>query len=91
MRSLARRGNRRRVCGCDKTIVMATYLYETIPQKKGVKPRSFELVQKMTDAALTHDPKTGEPVRRIILGGSGPVTRGTSILSMNNPRKGRRR
>lgn len=68
---------------------MATYVYETIPQKKGQKPRRFELVQKMTEPALTHDPTTGEPVRRVIIGGSGPVTRGTSILSMNNPRKGR--
>ena len=69
---------------------MATYVYETVPQKKGAKPRRFELVQKMTDAALTHDPKTGEPVRRVIIGGSGNIMRGTSILSMNNPRKGRR-
>ena len=68
---------------------MATYVYETIPQKKGQKPRRFEYVQKMSDPALTHDPESGLPVRRIILGGSGPVTRGTSILSMNNPRKGR--
>jgi predicted nucleic acid-binding Zn ribbon protein len=68
---------------------MATYVYETIPQKKGEKVRRFEYVQSMKDPALTHDPETGLPVRRIILGGSGPVTRGTSILSMNNPRKGR--
>jgi predicted nucleic acid-binding Zn ribbon protein len=69
---------------------MATYVYETVPQKKGEKPRRFELVQKMTDAAFTHDPKTGEPVRRVIIGGCGNIMRGTSILSMNNPRKGRR-
>ncbi len=68
---------------------MATYIYETIPQKKGEKPRQFEYVQKMTDAALTREPKTGVPVRRIIVGGSGNIMRGTSILSMNNPRKGR--
>lgn len=68
---------------------MAIYLYETIPQKKGQKARRFEFVQSMKDPALTHDPESGLPVRRIILGGSGPVTRGTSILSMNNPRKGR--
>ena len=68
---------------------MATYLYETIPKKKGAKPRQFEVVQKMTDAALTRDPKTGEPVRRIIVGGSGNIMRGTSILSMNTPRRKR--
>ena len=68
---------------------MATYIYETIPQKKGGKPRQFEYVQKMSDPALTHEPGTGIPVRRIIVGGSGNIMRGTSILSMNNPRKGR--
>ena len=65
---------------------MATYLYETIPQKRGGKPRQFEVVQKMSDPALTHDPETGEPVRRIITGGS-LITRGTSILSMNRPKR----
>ena len=66
---------------------MATYVYETIPQKKGQKSRTFEIEQKMTDAALTHDPETGLPVRRVIIGGSGWITRGTSILSMNKPKK----
>lgn len=65
---------------------MATYVYETIPQKKGQKPRRFEIEQKMTDPALTEDPKTGEPVRRVIIGGS-IITRGTSILSMNKPKR----
>ena len=68
---------------------MATYTYETIPQKKGQKPRRFEIEQKMSDSALTHDPESGLPVRRVITGGSGNIMRGTSILSMNNPRKGR--
>lgn len=66
---------------------MATYVYETIPQKKGQKPRQFEVEQKMSEPALTHDPKTGEPVKRVIIGGSGLVTRGTSILSMNRPKR----
>jgi predicted nucleic acid-binding Zn ribbon protein len=65
---------------------MATYVYETIPQKKGQKARRFEIEQKMSDPALTHDPKTGEPVRRVITGGS-LITRGTSILSMNRPKR----
>ena len=68
---------------------MATYVYETIPQKKGQKPRRFEYVQSMKDSALTHDPESGLPVKRIIIGGSGNIMRGMSILSMNNPRKGR--
>jgi predicted nucleic acid-binding Zn ribbon protein len=66
---------------------MATYVYETIPQKKGQKPRTFELEQKMSDPPLTHDPKTGLPVRRIIIGGSGWITRGSSIMSMNRPKQ----
>jgi predicted nucleic acid-binding Zn ribbon protein len=45
--------------------------------------------QKMSDPPLTTDPQTGEPVRRIIVGGSGMVTHGASILSMNT-KKGRR-
>lgn len=66
---------------------MATYVYETIPQKKGQKVRRFEIEQKMSDDALTHDPETGLPVKRVIIGGSGLITRGTSILSMNRPKK----
>ena len=65
---------------------MATYLYETIPQKRGQKPRQFEYVQKMSDPALTHDPESGLPVRRLIIGGS-LITRRTSILTMNRPKR----
>ncbi len=68
---------------------MATYVYETIPAKPGKKPRQFEVEQKMSEPALTHDPKTGEPVRRVIVGGSGWVTHGASILSIPSKR-GRR-
>ena len=62
---------------------MATYTYETVPQKRGQKPRRFEVVQKMSDAPLTEDPETGLPVKRVITGGSGYVSHGSSILSMN--------
>ncbi len=50
---------------------MATYVYETIPQRDGESPRRFEVVQSMKDRALTHDPASGEPVRRVISGGFG--------------------
>ena len=66
---------------------MPTYEYETIPQKKGQKPKRFEVQQSMKDDALTKHPETGEPVRRVISGGSGNCFRGTSILAMNNPRR----
>lgn len=69
---------------------MATYIYETIPDKKGVKPRRFEVQQKMSDPPLTQDPETGLPVKRVITGGCGTVFRGTSILSMNNVKRPRR-
>ena len=62
---------------------MTTYTYETIPNKQGVKPRRFEVQQKMSDDPLKKDPETGLPVRRIITGGSGNIYRGVSILSMN--------
>jgi hypothetical protein len=61
---------------------MATYVYETIPKSPKEKPRRFEAEQKMSDPPLKVDPATGLPVRRIIVGGSGLVTHGASILSM---------
>ena len=64
-----------------------TYVYETIPKKKGQKPKRFEIEQSMKDDPLTKHPETGEPVKRVISGGSGNCFRGTSILAMNNPRR----
>lgn len=66
---------------------MATYIYETIPKNAKQKPRRFEVQQKMSDPALKTDPQTGEPVRRVIVGGSGWVTHGASILSMNTRKR----
>ena len=53
---------------------MATYIYETIPERDGEQPRTFEIRQSMKDAALTHDPHTGLRVRRVIAGGYGLIT-----------------
>jgi predicted nucleic acid-binding Zn ribbon protein len=50
---------------------MPTYVYETIPAAPGQTPRRFELKQSMSEPALTRDPATGEPVRRVISGGYG--------------------
>jgi len=66
---------------------MATYIYETVPKNPKQKPRRFEAQQKMSEPALKTDPKTGEPVRRVIVGGSGWVTHGASILSMNTKKR----
>ncbi len=68
---------------------MATYVYETIPKSPKDKPRRFEVEQRMSDPPLRTDPKTGLPVRRVIVGGSGLVTHGPSILSMKVPRSRR--
>jgi len=68
---------------------MATYVYETVPKDSKTKPRRFEVEQKMSDPPLKTDPMTGLPVRRVIVGGSGLVTHGASILSMKVPRSRR--
>lgn len=47
---------------------MPVYVYETTDARP---VRTFELKQSMSDAALTHDPETGRPVRRVISGGYG--------------------
>jgi|694.fasta_scaffold44330_4 hypothetical protein len=53
---------------------MASYIYETIPERDSDAPRTFEIQQSMKDAALTHDPHTGLRVRRVISGGYGLIT-----------------
>jgi len=50
---------------------MATYVYETIPQNADEIPQQFEVVQSMRDAALQKHPETGQPVRRVVVGGYG--------------------
>jgi predicted nucleic acid-binding Zn ribbon protein len=52
---------------------MPTYVYETT----GAQKRRFEVRQSMKDAALTHDPETGEPVKRLISGGYGIMQKAT--------------
>ncbi len=53
---------------------MTTYVYESIPSKAGAKPRYFEIKQSMNDAPLTKHPETGEPIRRVVLGGFGTLS-----------------
>jgi hypothetical protein len=50
---------------------MATYVYETVPVRVDTAPVRFEVVQSMHDAPLVRHPETGEPVRRVIVGGYG--------------------
>jgi len=56
--------------------LMATYLYETIPAKEGGQSETFEIQQSMKDAPLTKHPQSGVPVRRVITGGFGFVSKG---------------
>lgn len=53
---------------------MITYVYETIPSTPGEKARYFEIRQSMTDAPLKRHPETGEPIRRVVLGGFGVLS-----------------
>jgi len=53
---------------------MITYVYETIPSKAGEKPRYYEIKQNMADKPLTTHPETGEPIRRVVLGGFGVLS-----------------
>lgn len=64
---------------------MPTYVYETIPQIPGVEPRRFELRQSMSEAALTVDSETGEPVRRVISGGYGFVAQRAAPAASPTP------
>jgi len=50
---------------------MPTYVYETVPQFEGDLPKRFEIKHSMKDAALTQHPDSGQPVRRVPVGGTG--------------------
>jgi predicted nucleic acid-binding Zn ribbon protein len=60
---------------------MPTYVYETIPAKKGAKPKRYEIKQSIKEAALAKHPETGEPIKRIIAGGVGVLTSSSSAGS----------
>lgn len=62
---------------------MPTYVYETIPTDATTKPHRFEVEQRMSAAALTHDPDSGLPVRRVISGGLGFI--GAADKSASEP------
>lgn len=67
---------------------MPTYIYETIPQDPSDEPRRFEMTQRMSDPALSEDPATGQPVRKIITGGVGirlGVLRRSTVVDKKSP------
>lgn len=53
---------------------MATYTYETVPAAPGDHVKRYEIQQSMKDAPLQKHPETGEPVRRVITGGTGFIS-----------------
>ena len=57
-----------------RILPMPTYLYETTDPKKPA--RQFEMRQSMKDAPLMQHPETGEPIRRVISGGLGYMSKG---------------
>lgn len=61
---------------------MPTYVYETIPQFEGDLPKRFEIRQSMKDEPLTRHPDSGQPVRRVPIGGTGILGGDSSSSSM---------
>jgi predicted nucleic acid-binding Zn ribbon protein len=60
---------------------MPTYIYETIPAKKGTIPKRYEIKQSIKDVAFTKHPETGEPIKRVVAGGIGVLTSSSSATS----------
>jgi predicted nucleic acid-binding Zn ribbon protein len=59
---------------------MPTYLYETVPGAEGAPAERFEIKQSMSEPPLTVHPATGVPVRRVISGGIGVLTKSAGEL-----------
>jgi predicted nucleic acid-binding Zn ribbon protein len=58
-----------------------TYVYETISKDHGAETRRFEVFQRITDAPLTVDPGTGQPVVRVVTGGLGIRLKGPIVVA----------
>ena len=63
---------------------MPTYVYETIPQFEGDTPKRVEIRQSMKDNALSQHPDSGQPVRRIPIGGTGVMGGSSSAASSSS-------
>ncbi|MEO7962891.1 MAG: zinc ribbon domain-containing protein [Gemmatimonadaceae bacterium] len=55
---------------------MPTYLYETVPSTQADDIERFEVRQSFSDPVLEVHPTTGAPVRRVISGGMGVMSKG---------------
>jgi predicted nucleic acid-binding Zn ribbon protein len=64
---------------------MPTYLYETVPTSPDETIARFEVKQAFSDAPLAVHPETGAPVRRVISGGIGLMTKSEHALPDPGP------
>lgn len=64
---------------------MPTYLYETVPAAPEETIDRFEVKQSFTEPPLTKHPQTGVPVRRVISGGIGLMTKSENSLPEAGP------
>jgi len=64
---------------------MPTYLYETVPNSPEGEVSRFEIKQSFSDAPLTAHPETGAPVRRVISGGIGLLTKSENSFPEPGP------
>jgi predicted nucleic acid-binding Zn ribbon protein len=63
---------------------MPTYLYETVASESETVER-FEVKQSFSEPALTRHPESGAPVRRVISGGIGLMTKSENSLPEAGP------
>lgn len=75
-----------RLVGAGYPVFMPTYVYETVPSDQGESIETFEVHQSMADPPLTRHPETGRPIRRVISGGFGVLTRSGSGSPAPAPR-----
>ena len=64
---------------------MAVYIYERVNPKKNAPNEVFEIRQSMSEAPLTKHPETGEPIRRVITGGFGVMSKGGAASPAPSP------
>lgn len=50
---------------------MPTYVYETVSKDPSELAKRYEIWQRMQDEPLTRHPETGEPIKRVLIGGIG--------------------
>lgn len=64
---------------------MPTYLYETLPETPGEGIDRFEVKQSFSEAPLSVHPTTGAPIRRVISGGLGLMTKSENSFPEAGP------